>query len=86
MWITAVSQSAGRGRRGRDWVSQPGNLYASLLLADPAPAERAAQLSFVAALAVHDALTRAAPELAARLTLKWPNDVLCDGRSCAPKS
>ena len=37
LWITAKQQTAGRGRRGRTWVSEPGNLYASLLLTDPAP-------------------------------------------------
>lgn len=83
LWITALSQTAGRGRRGRNWVSQPGNLYASLLLTDPAPADRAAQLSFVASLAVHDALARTAPGLAPRLALKWPNDVLCEGAKLA---
>lgn len=83
LWITAVRQTAGRGRRGRPWASEPGNLHASLLLADPAPIPQASQLSFVAALAVHDALCAAAPALAARLTLKWPNDVLCGGRKLA---
>jgi len=83
LWITALSQTAGRGRRGRAWVSEPGNLYASLLLADPAPVDRAAQLSFVAALAVHDALARAVPAVAPRLALKWPNDVLVDGAKIA---
>ena len=39
LWVTARSQSAGRGRRGRSWVSEPGNLYASLLLSDAAPPE-----------------------------------------------
>jgi len=57
LWITAQRQTAGRGRRGRAWVSEPGNLYASLLLTDPAPPQRAAELSLVAALAVHDAIT-----------------------------
>src|SRR5512141_1498456 len=76
LWVSAASQTAGRGRRGRPWVSEPGNLYASLLLVDPAPAERAPQLSFVAALAVRDAIARATPALAPRLTFKWPNDVL----------
>jgi BirA family biotin operon repressor/biotin-[acetyl-CoA-carboxylase] ligase len=76
LWITARTQTAGRGRRGRTWVSEPGNLYATLLLTDPAPPERAAQLSFAAALAVHDAVAACAPALAARLALKWPNDVL----------
>ena len=80
LWITARAQSAGRGRRGRAWVSEPGNLYASLLLTDPGPRERAAELSFVAALAVHDAVAASATPLAARLALKWPNDVLIDGR------
>src|SRR6267378_2624975 len=73
LWVTARAQTAGRGRRGRVWVSEPGNLYATLLLTDPAPPERAAQLSFVAALAVHDAIARLAPALAPRLALKWPN-------------
>jgi BirA family transcriptional regulator, biotin operon repressor / biotin---[acetyl-CoA-carboxylase] ligase len=83
LWITARRQTAGRGRRGRAWVSEPGNLYASLLLTDPAPPQRAAELSLVAALAVHDALAERAAILGPRLTLKWPNDVLCDGAKLA---
>lgn len=79
LWIVAQRQTAGRGRRGRRWVSEPGNLYASLLLTDAAPPERAAELSFVAALAVHDAVAGRIPGLAARLALKWPNDCLIDG-------
>jgi BirA family biotin operon repressor/biotin-[acetyl-CoA-carboxylase] ligase len=78
LWITARSQSAGRGRRGRTWISEPGNLYASLLLTDPSPPDRAAELSFVAGLALHDAITGRIPGLAARLVLKWPNDLLID--------
>jgi len=83
LWVTARAQTAGRGRRGRAWVSEPGNLFATLLLTDPAPPERAAQLSFVAALAVHDAIVALAPPLARRLALKWPNDVLCAGDKLA---
>ena len=83
LWITARTQTAGRGRRGRTWVSEPGNLYATLLLTDPAPPERAAQLSFVAALAVHDAIVACAPVLAPRLAFKWPNDVMLDGAKLA---
>jgi BirA family biotin operon repressor/biotin-[acetyl-CoA-carboxylase] ligase len=78
VWVTASSQTAGRGRRGRAWVSEPGNLYASLLLTDPSPPQRAAELSFVAALAVHDAVGGRVPGVAARLALKWPNDLLID--------
>ncbi len=77
LWVTAQSQTAGRGRRGRVWVSEPGNLYATLLLTDPSAPERAAELSFVAALAVHDALAECASALGPALALKWPNDVLC---------
>jgi BirA family biotin operon repressor/biotin-[acetyl-CoA-carboxylase] ligase len=76
VWITAKTQSAGRGRRGKNWVSPPGNLYATLLLAEPAPPPRAAQLSFVAGLAVRDAIAACAGALGDRLALKWPNDVL----------
>jgi BirA family biotin operon repressor/biotin-[acetyl-CoA-carboxylase] ligase len=83
LWVTARAQTAGRGRRGRAWVSAPGNLFATLLLTDPAPPERAAQLSFVAALATHDAIAALAPAIVARLALKWPNDVLLDGRKLA---
>ncbi len=83
LWITARAQTAGRGRRGRSWVSESGNLYATLLLTDPAPPERAAQLSFVAALAVHDAVVACAGALAPRLGFKWPNDVLLDGAKLA---
>src|SRR5262249_40116907 len=83
LWITARRQMAGRGRRGRKWVSEPGNLYASLLLTDPASPKRAAELSLVAALALHDALAERANVLGPRLTLKWPNDVLCAGAKLA---
>jgi BirA family transcriptional regulator, biotin operon repressor / biotin---[acetyl-CoA-carboxylase] ligase len=83
LWITAERQSAGRGRRGRKWISVPGNLHASLLLADPGPVEHWPQLSFVAALAVHDAVVEVAPEVRPMLELKWPNDLLLSGAKFA---
>jgi BirA family transcriptional regulator, biotin operon repressor / biotin---[acetyl-CoA-carboxylase] ligase len=76
LWITAKSQDAGRGRRGNAWISPPGNLYATLLLTEPSPAARAPQLSFVAALTLHDALCDCAPQLGPSLKVKWPNDLL----------
>lgn len=80
-WIVADKQAAGRGRRGRQWVSEPGNLYSSLLLYDPAPPALTPQICFVAALAVHDAICDAAANLGPeRLRLKWPNDLLLDGK------
>jgi BirA family biotin operon repressor/biotin-[acetyl-CoA-carboxylase] ligase len=83
LWIVARQQSAGRGRRGRAWISPAGNLYATLMLTDPAPAAAAPQLGFGAGLALHDAAAAAAPALAADLALKWPNDMLCGARKIA---
>jgi BirA family transcriptional regulator, biotin operon repressor / biotin---[acetyl-CoA-carboxylase] ligase len=79
IWIAAARQTAGRGRRGNAWSSEAGNLYVSLLLGDGVPAQRAGELSFVAALAVLDAIVALAPRLALRLAVKWPNDLLLDG-------
>ncbi|MDE2184837.1 MAG: biotin--[acetyl-CoA-carboxylase] ligase [Alphaproteobacteria bacterium] len=81
LWIIARRQTAGRGRRGNIWVSPSGNLAATLLLRPDRPAADCAQLSFAAALAVSDMLSGFAP--AAAITLKWPNDVLVDGRKIA---
>lgn len=83
LWITATRQTAGRGRRGNVWVSEPGNLYASLLLGNGMPPARAGELSFVAALAVLDAVIDLAPSLAACIGVKWPNDLLLDGAKFA---
>jgi BirA family transcriptional regulator, biotin operon repressor / biotin---[acetyl-CoA-carboxylase] ligase len=83
LWITAHEQTAGRGRRGNNWISPRGNLYATLLMKDPASPGHAPELSFVAALSVHDAILDYAPQLRGRLTLKWPNDVLCGGAKIA---
>ena len=81
LWITADRQTAGRGRRGRQWASPMGNLAATLLLRPDRPANICAQLSFVAALAVCDVLAPLAP--LADLRVKWPNDVLADERKIA---
>ena len=83
LWITAQSQSAGRGRRGSAWVSPAGNLYATLLLCEPSAPEAAPQLSFVAALALHDAVAACAPQLGPLLKVKWPNDLLLNGSKLA---
>jgi BirA family biotin operon repressor/biotin-[acetyl-CoA-carboxylase] ligase len=78
LWISAQTQSAGRGRRGSHWTSPGGNLHATLLLTNPSPAAQAPQLSFVAALAGHDAIAACAPQLGPDLKVKWPNDLLIE--------
>lgn len=76
VWVTAEKQTGGRGRRGRLWVSERGNLYASLLLIDPAPMERLGSLPLAIAVAVHQAIRRVLPLGAEPLEVKWPNDIL----------
>lgn len=84
LWITAGEQLDGKGRRGRNWVSPPGNFYGSLLLVDPAPSEALPQLAFVISLALHKALSRALPPTVQdRLTVKWPNDLLYSRKKIA---
>ena len=77
-WILARRQSAGRGRRGRLWRGGAGNFAATLYLPLAEPPARLALRSFVAALAVDDALLGLGlPQEA--FGLKWPNDVLLRG-------
>jgi BirA family biotin operon repressor/biotin-[acetyl-CoA-carboxylase] ligase len=83
LWITAARQTGGRGRRGRPWVSEPGNLFASLLLTEASPPEHWPELAFVAALAIHDAVTELASAVRPQLFIKWPNDLLLGGRKFA---
>ena len=80
--VWADEQSAGRGRRGREWVSTPGNLHVSLILRPRCQALAAAQLGFVAALAVAEACARFLPQGPVP-RCKWPNDVLIDGQKVA---
>ena len=77
VWIAARRQTAGRGRRGRVWEQGAGNLAATLLIHSDKPPGEAAQLSFVAALAVGDLARACVP--ASLVTFKWPNDVLVAG-------
>lgn len=77
-WVMARRQESGRGRRGRPWSDPPGNFAATLVLRPEGGPADAARLSFVAALALHDALVDlCGPQLS--LALKWPNDVLLNG-------
>jgi BirA family biotin operon repressor/biotin-[acetyl-CoA-carboxylase] ligase len=79
LWITAANQSAGKGRRGREWLSQEGNLFCSLLLKNNIEAIMASQLSFVAALAVYDTVVEVLGD-DIEIKCKWPNDILVEGK------
>ncbi|HJN23898.1 MAG TPA: biotin--[acetyl-CoA-carboxylase] ligase [Rhodospirillales bacterium] len=80
--IRAKEQTAGKGRRGRSWVSKPGNLYCSLLLRPGVPAATAMQLGFVTANSVAESVAAVLPS-GTFVTCKWPNDVLVEGRKVA---
>lgn len=76
--VTADGQSAGHGRQGRAWVTPPGRALAcSLVLRDPPRL-----LPMLAALAVADIADRFDAQ-GRTAAIKWPNDVLLDGRKAA---
>ena len=81
VWIIADRQTAGRGRRGRVWSTDTGNLATTLLLRPDAPPAIVGQLSFVAALAAAEMASNFVP--GAAITVKWPNDLLADGKKLA---
>lgn len=97
IWFAALQQTAGRGRRGREWLSPPGNLAASLLIIPETTPELVATLGFVAGVALNRALSLVLPvgmvrigidgadgaDGRSRIALKWPNDVLADGAKLA---
>jgi BirA family biotin operon repressor/biotin-[acetyl-CoA-carboxylase] ligase len=76
--IWSREQTGGRGRRGRHWASPIGNLYTSTILRPVCHASRAAELGFVAALALADIVPAGRD-----VRVKWPNDVLVDGGKVA---
>ena len=81
--VLARRQTRARGSRGRSW-SEPasGNLAVSVLLRPDADLLTPAVWPFIAGLALHQALS-GTPAIGARLQLKWPNDVMLDGRKLA---
>lgn len=76
--VTAAKQTAGKGRRTRNWYSPIGNLYCSLIISSDCSTERMGQLSFVSAVAVIESIKHLAP--AVNLSCKWPNDILVNGK------
>lgn len=80
--VWALRQTAGRGRRGRSWTSAEGNLFVSIILRPQASPARAAELSFVAAVAAAEAVDALNPGGSPAMC-KWPNDVLLSGGKIA---
>lgn len=79
--VIAEQQTAGKGRRGRTWISPAGqNLYFSAILRPELPPQRAPELTLVAAVALAEILRESGAREAA---IKWPNDVLIGGRKVA---
>ncbi len=78
--VTADEQTAGRGRLGRRWESEPGQgLYLSLVLRPACRPDQAPLLTLVAGLAVKEAIEHAA---GVRCDIRWPNDILIGKRKC----
>jgi BirA family biotin operon repressor/biotin-[acetyl-CoA-carboxylase] ligase len=79
--VLAERQTAGRGRLGRTWHSPPGlNVYASIVLRPPLAPGEVPRLALVVGAAVAAAI---ADQVGASPAIKWPNDVLLDGRKIA---
>lgn len=96
IWFAARQQTAGRGRRGRQWINPEGNLAATLLIIPESDPTSAATLGFVAGVSLNRALSAILPGgmvkigidgadglAGGRIALKWPNDVLADGAKLA---
>src|SRR5690606_35416900 len=78
--VVAREQDAGRGRHGRVWASPPGGLYFSLVLRPADPMPRRLPVALLGGLAAAEAIEEVT---GLRAELKWPNDVMLDGRKVA---
>ena len=74
-WVMSDQQTAGRGRQGRHWVSEPGNLFTTVVKRFRKEAHTLTAISLVTALAVKEAI-ESVTSTELELTLKWPNDIL----------
>lgn len=80
--IIAHRQTDGRGRRGNNWISLPGNLLCSFILRPNKGSPRLGEYSFITAVALADTIETYLRQPAA-LALKWPNDILIDRKKVA---
>ncbi|MHB8844727.1 MAG: biotin--[acetyl-CoA-carboxylase] ligase [Nitrospirota bacterium] len=75
--VVAETQTDGKGRRGRNWVSPRGNLYFSVVLRPPVPVYKAPLITLMGAVAVASAIRK---RLGVPAAIKWPNDILISGK------
>ena len=80
--VWAQKQTKGRGRQGNFWTSSAGNLFMSMILRPRTNGESIGQLSFLSAVALANVLEMLTPETA-KITLKWPNDLLINRKKAA---
>lgn len=79
--VVAESQEKGRGRKGRTWFSpSQGGIYTSLILKPNIPPSEAPKITMLTAVAVAEALLKLTP---CRINIKWPNDILVNGKKIA---
>lgn len=86
LWLVSTDQRKGRGRHSRLWYCQLGNLASTLLLKVNYPLSNIPAISFVASLALYNALKQLQVKYnnpAANISLKWPNDLLIDQQKLA---
>lgn len=80
--VWAHEQTAGRGRQGNSWISEPGNLFMSLILRPQVWGAEVGQFSFLSAVALAHTIEKIAPDTV-KIELKWPNDVLVNEKKAA---
>ncbi|MEB3702317.1 Bifunctional ligase/repressor BirA [Candidatus Bealeia paramacronuclearis] len=79
--VVALKQTQGRGRLGRTWISEPGNLYMTTLLKPALEMKDAGKISLIVGLALKNVLESYVKD--SEVQLKWPNDVLIKGQKVA---
>ncbi len=77
--INATNQSCGRGRYGRKWEGANGNLYLSFLIKPKCNINEIGQISLLSGLAASKAIRSLVHN---KVILKWPNDILIEGKKC----
>lgn len=79
--VVAERQTQGRGRKGRTWFSPTGaGIYASLILRPSMPASEATRITFLTAVSAAEVLL---PLKGLNVRIKWPNDILVNGKKAA---